>query len=628
MAETSSDRFHHVLGLLITLIAWGAVVYHMSATQILFMSSIEHQIVHLFLVLSLITLSAAYTAQRFSVRLFWLILAVVSILTTGYIYYFYEHLEEVIGFPEQLDVIVGVSLVVVVIVCTWKSWGKTFPIITVVCILYFFLGHLLPQPFYHPKFDFSMVVGYLSISFRGIFGPFLAFMANFGFLLVFFGALLEVMGANQFFLEVGKLGGRVTRAGQAHTAVIGSSFVGMASGSAIGNVIITGSFTIPTMKKSGYQPATAGAIEAVASTGSQIMPPIMGSAVFLMAGFLGKPYAEIMIAGVIPAILYYWGVGLGVELWARRRDIHPPKVDVDMQIIYSRFLSFVVPLGVLTGLLINHYSAGMASFWAILLVLFFGLIQKSTRPNLKQFSEGLTKGVLGAVKITIVIAAVAMIAQTFISTGLGQKVAYVVQTLSGGNIYLMLIITMILSIILGCGMPTMAAYALMAILVAPALVQVGLGMFEAHFFCFYFAIMAAVTPPVALASLAAAGIAEADYYKTSLRAFMFALPGFVIPYFWVFNPSILLMFQGTNKPFLSIIAAFLSITCLIITVLGYLFRRLGILQRGVFLAATVFFSGVVFTQSEYLFYLSVTVFLAGVVLNALASKIIKEKAVG
>ncbi|HEA65992.1 MAG TPA: TRAP transporter fused permease subunit [Desulfobacterales bacterium] len=597
--------FNSTISIIMAILAWGAITYHMVATQILFISSIEHQIVHLAFVITLIALSSALTIKKKSSKWFWMAIVILGLISTGYIMYFYDHLEEVIGFPDNVDVVMGSLLVILVIICTWKSWGMTFPIITIACLLYFFLGHLLPQPFFHPKFDFAMVVGYLSISFRGIFGPFLAFMANFGFLLVFFGALLELMGANQFFLEMGKLGGKVTYAGPAHTAVVGSSLVGMASGSAIGNVIITGSFTIPTMKKSGYSAEAAGAIESVASTGSQIMPPIMGSSVFLMAGFLGKPYAEIMIAGIIPALLYYFGVGSGVELWARKNRIDPPKEKVDYKIIYARCLSFVVPLGFLTTLLIMHKSAGMASFWAIILVLFFGFIQTSTRPSLQALSSGIVKGVIGAAKISIVIAAVAMIAQTFISTGLGTKVAYAVQYLSGDNLYIMLLMTMVFSIILGCGMPTMAAYALMAILVAPSLVNAGISMFQAHFFCFYFAILAAVTPPVALASLAAASIAEADYYKTGVLAFKFAFSGFIIPYFVVFNPSILMQLEGSLSPILSISSAFLAVLFFTIGIAGYLLYQIGFISRTLIFINAFLFCGYVITIKPALFYIGI-----------------------
>lgn len=621
MSQIAEGKTNRMIGLLVTLIAWSAIVYHMTATQIILVSSMEHQIIHLAIVLVVIYLDLARRSDTNLGRILWLSFALISSLSTGYIFYYYLYLEMNVGFPASIDVLIGLLLIVVVIVGTWRCWGLVFPALTIVCLLYFFMGHLLPQPFYHPKFSFEMVVGYLSIFLTGIFGPFLAFMANFGFLLVFFGALLEAMGANRFFMEVGKLGGRVTYAGPAHTAVIGSSFVGMASGSAIGNVIITGSFTIPTMKKSGYPPETAAAVEAAASTGSQIMPPIMGSAVFLMAGFLGKPYDQIMIAGIVPALLYYFGLGVGVELWARKRKIKSSRLDVDYKVLYSRALSFVVPLGVLTTLLVFHYSAGMASFWAILLVTFFGFIQKSTRPSLIQFSNAITKGVLGAVKISIVIATVAMIAQSFIATGLGNKVAYFVQDISGNNLYIMLFMTMIFSIILGCGMPTMAAYALMAILVAPSLVAVGLDMFQAHFFCFYFAIMAAVTPPVALASLAAAGIAESNYYKTGFRAFLFSISGFIFPYFIVFNPSIMLMFEPGFNPWLSISSAFLSVLSISAGGVGFLLMPASLVQRFLLFASGVAFGAFIIIGVMAAFVIGLTILAFVVVSQSLILKV-------
>lgn len=587
---------NNILSKVIAVLAWIIFIYQMVITQFILQSYMENQIVHLLMVGVLLSLVFLQGAQQKAWKVFWGINALAFIVVCGYIKLDFEYLEMVVGFPEAFETGMGAALIVILLFCTYKAWGKIFPTIAAIALAYFFFGHLLPEPLYHSRISFSTAISFLSLGFgTGIFGSILGMIVEFGFLLVMFGALLEIMGANDFFLEMGKLGGKVSRGGPAQTAVIGSSLVGMASGSALANVMITGAFTIPTMKKFGYKPETAGAIEAVASAGSQIMPPIMGATAFLMAAFLGVPFTEVMIAAFVPALLYYLAVGTSVELIARRWNISAPAGNVDKKLLLERAAVFLLPLGVLTTLLVCQFSPGYTAFYCILLVLAIGFARKSTRPTMDKLIKGIVTGVISASKISIVVATVAIIAQVVITTGLGTKLAHIISVVSGGLLLPTLVLAMVLCILLGCGVPSSAAYALVAILVAPAIVKMGVDPFQIHFFCLYFAVISCITPPVALATLGATSIAESDYTKTGWEALKLSFSGYIIPFFVVFNGAILLRGNDALTTFLSIGAASGAVILICATMYGYIWGYATIFTRVLSGTAAAAFCGYVFT---------------------------------
>jgi TRAP transporter 4TM/12TM fusion protein len=469
-----------------------------------------------------------------------IVLILLSILSTLYVFLNLDHLEGIAGYPESVDVIVGVILIILVVEATRQAWGIVLPLVATIFMIYFFFGHLIPGALYHRKFTFDFIISYLSIGLSGIFGTFLSISANQVFLFVVFGALLEIIKIDDFFYEAGKLAGRIFKGGPGQTAVVSSALVGMVTGAAVANVAVTGAFTIPFMKRVGYKPEIAGAIEATASTGGQLAPPVMGAAAFLMAFFLGVPYAEVMLAATIPAILFFISVALGVQLIAVRDNIDPPKEAINWNLIYRRLPLFLVPLTILVVLLVLRYSPMLAGFWAIITSILLSYIQKDTRPTLPNLIRCLAKGANIGAQIGVSLAVVGIMSQTLITTALGNKIVGVVEALSGGNLVLALIITMFVSIVLGCGVPTTAAYSLVAIVVVPILVKMGVLDISAHLFAFYFAIISALTPPVALGALAGAGIAKADYWKTAINSFKLSLSGFIIPFLIVFNPSLIM----------------------------------------------------------------------------------------
>ncbi len=529
---------------LLLLLGLSMFAYHMFSTQYLFLGAYQQQAVHLAFVLTLLFLNQARLAKSGLNFSYQIGLAVLGLASCAYVFLNITHLEEAFGYPEKQDLVIGVLLIALVIEATRAAWGWTLPLVAALFVGYFMYGHLIPGQLHHREFAFDYIVSYLSIGLSGIFGSFLSISANQVFLFVVFGALLGVIRVNDFFFEAGKIAGKVFQGGPGQTAVVSSAMVGMVSGAAVANVAITGAFTIPFMKKVGYKPEFAGAIEATASTGGQLMPPVMGAAAFLMASFLGVSYAEVMLAGVIPAVLYFWGVMLGVQFLAVRNNIRPPIESIDFKLLVRRLPLFAIPLGVLIVMLLLQYSPAIAAFWAIVLSVGLAYLGRETRPAFKELMKCLAGGALIGAQIGVSLAIVGLIAQTLITTGLGTKIAGLVDILSAGNLVIALLVTMVVSIVLGCGVPTSAAYTLVAIVVVPIIVKMGVEPISAHFFAFYFAVISALTPPVALAALAGAGIAGANYFKTSLSAAKLAISGFIIPFLIVFNPA--LVFKPTS----------------------------------------------------------------------------------
>lgn len=572
----------------ILLLSFLICAYHMMSTIYLIQDPMQHQIVSLGTMILILFLSIIIDTSSRAKKVVFSILILVGLFCAGYLRINYENLQDSLGFPEIPDMAVGAVLIGVVLAGTWLSWGPTFPLLAITLILYFFFGHYLPGPFYHSEIPIELAMSYLVVGFSGIFGPLLAVMANFGVILIVFGTLLEVGGANYFFLEVGKAAGRHLSGGPGQTAVVGSSLVGMVSGGAIANVIITGSFTIPMMKKVGFSAERAAAIEATASTGSQLMPPIMGIAAFLMAGFLGKDFSEIMIAGIIPSLLFYLSVAWGVQLIAKREGIVNQKQFIDKTIILERAPLFVVPLAVLIFMLVKGFSAGLSGFCVVLLAIILMILRKSTRPKPLQLVQGIHKGIVMASKITLAVCAVGMVSQVFITTGLAQKLASFMAAISFGIPALTLVLTMILALILGLGLPAAAAYSLVAILVAPGIIQMGVEPIRAHFFAFYFAIISAVTPPVALGSMAASSIAESNYMKTGMEAFKLSIPNFIIPFMIIYNPVFLLRPQ-TNlfSGLLSLVSALFALFMLGSVIYNHLLYPLRATERAMLVLGTL-----------------------------------------
>ena len=553
--KQKTDAGKHLNQAIMT-VAMLMIAYHFIAIWFPIFNPILHQNIHLgfCFVLLLLVVIRSLPGRRFF-RILLVIAMIISVISVIFVHVHYERLSMWAGFPEPVDVMIGIALFVLVLLLTWKEWGYIFPTLVLISITYAFWGHYITGPLGHPHLEPKLILSNLGIGLEGIYGMMLNASANLIFLFIIFGSLFQVVGIDKFFIELGSYFGGYVRGGSAQTAIVSSSFVGMCTGSAPANVALTGSYTIPLMKKTGFKGVHAAAIEAAASAGGQLTPPIMGVAVFIMAGFLGVSYSSLMITALIPAIFYYAIIILGSLLIASRDNVPKLKKNIDKALLIRNGPVFIIPMGILTGLLILHYSPGYSAFFAIIAMLVIAMLRRETMPPLRSLLKGLTKGAIAGASIGIACASIGMFMKMLTSTGAASKLANLSQTLAGGHVVLGLIYAMGLSIILGCAMPIVVAYVICAIVVSPVLVDMGLPQMTAHFFVFYFAVLSAVTPPVAAAAMVGSKIAESDYVKTGFESLKLILPFFIVPFFLTTNPIVM----GKSQPILSGAAAMIAL---------------------------------------------------------------------
>ena len=587
MSDHSSflNKLDRPLNFIIPAIALAMIGFHALIVWNPMFGGVMNQNAHLGFCLVLVLLQfSRSTANGWLKILYWL----GMVLSLGIVIYLavnYERLDMEAGFPEPLDMAVGIALIVIVIAATWKTFGAIFPVLVMIAIAYALWGQYIPGVLSHPDFDLGFIVSSLSVGFQGIFGMLLSASVNMLFLLVIFGSIFEATGITRFFMEFGKFMGRYLPGGTGHMAVFSSSFVGMVNGAAGANVAITGSYTIPVMKKAGFRGETAGGIEAMASTGGQLTPPIMGIAVFVMAGFLGTSYAALMFKAIIPALVYYAVAVLGVIVVANREKIPRSIEKIDGKILLTGAPLFLIPIAVLTAIMLNHYSPGYAAFWSIFVLLIVSCINPQTRPKIKTLVNNLVNGAIMAGTFGIAIGCIGMLIKSLTFTGAATKLSLVVSMVSGGNLLVLLILVMILCIILSSSTPTVIAYIIVAFVAAPVLVEMGIPTITAHFFVFYYAILAAVTPPVAGAAMVACKIADAGYMKTSWEAFKLVGPFYLLPYFVIKNPVILTATQPLPQATMALLALLIAMGTMICFFQGFCLVRLTKVERFLFLVS-------------------------------------------
>ncbi len=581
MFEGVDKSRNKVIGTAIVVVALAMAVYQMISTRTLFVDPLEHQNIHLGFALTLIFLVVAASSRKRWEQILWLAIVGVSLVGVVYVGTHYIELALRRGVPEVADVVIGGLLLTLVLVAAYRMYGKTLPILCSLFLVYALVGDRLPEPWLTFDFKPKELIFLITTSFNdGMYGMLLGISANFLFLFVLFGALLQTSGAPRFFMEVARLVGRRLRGGAGLSAVITSALMGTTTGSIAANIVTTGSFTIPLMKKAGYKPYQAAAIEATASTGGMIMPPIMSSTAFVMSGWTGIPYIQIIAMAAIPAVLYFFSAGLYVQFQAMKMKIAPmseTKVDYREMLLTAHL--FLIPLGVIIVLLMQHFSLGFVAFWAIVSIFALSFLRKKTRPSLKQWVEGIAAGAKIGAQIAIIVALIGVATGVLIHTGLGVKLPAMVETWSGGNLYLALGITAIISVIIGMGLPTLAVYVLVAIAAAPALIRMGVVMEQAHLFVLYYGVVGMITPPVALGSLFAAKVANTPYQRTALESTKVGLAGFLVPFFFFLAPVILLRPQSPLLAAMGLIAVVLTLTSFQIGICAQYFTPLNRLER-------------------------------------------------
>ncbi len=471
------------------------------------------------------------------------ILSIIGGAAPMYIVIFYEELVKRAAEPTSLDMVIGVIGVLIVLEAARRAVG--WPMVIVACgfLVYAFAGPYMPNMLAHRGVGVDELVDHLFFTTEGIFGIPLGVSSTFIFLFILFGAYLETTGLGKFFIDIANAVAGWASGGPAKVAVLSSGLMGTVSGSSVANVVGTGSFTIPMMKKLGYRPEFAGAVEATASTGGQLMPPVMGAAAFLMAEFIGIPYIDVVKAAVIPALLYYSGVWIGVHLEAKKNGLQGiPRSELPKftELLIQRG-HLAVPLIVIVYLLVAGYTPMKAALWAIILAIGASCLRKSTRISFMDVFNGLEKGARGVLGVLIACATAGIIIGVVTKTGVGLKLASALLDLAGGKLLPAMFFTMITSLILGMGVPTTANYVITSTIAAPALLQMGVPVLAAHMFAFYFGIIADVTPPVALAAFAGAGIAGSDPMRTGVNASKLAIAAFVVPYIFVLSPTLLMI---------------------------------------------------------------------------------------
>ena len=488
-----------------------------------------------------------------------------------------------------IDIIISILGIALVLEATRRTVGLPIVIVASVAIIYTLVGKYIPtQILSHPGFSMDRITTNLWYRESGIFGTPIQISAKFIYLFLFFGVILVHTPIGKFFNDIAfSLTGRFT-GGTAKAAVVASALQGTVSGSSVGNTVASGSFTIPMMKKSGFTPEFAGATEAAASTGGQIMPPMMGAAAFIMMEYLGVSYATIMLAAVVPAILYFTGIFIGTHFEAKRlKIIGLPKSELPrFKDLMVRDGYMLIPLFVIIGTIMVGFTPQRAALFGILSAYVVSLIRKDSRMNLRKIVNVLEQGARVALPVIAAVATAGIIAGVVSITGLGAKFASGIIALSNGHLMFALFFTMIACIILGMGLPTTANYVVTATIAAPVLINdFMVAPLAAHMFVFYFGIVADITPPVCLAAYAGAGIAKANPFKTGMTAVKLAIAAFIIPYVFIYNPMLVLVDVIAWKLIIGVLAAVLGMIGVSSAVIGFFIRNSRVWERIILLGA-------------------------------------------
>jgi TRAP transporter 4TM/12TM fusion protein len=557
------------------------VAYHMLLAHVMLQDFIPLLNTHLTFCLVLIFLNGFIKEK--GIKRFWcLALLLLSLVAVGYVQLFWKELQMRAFFNTKLDLVMGALLILIVLEGTRRTFGLVMPLIVSVVVIYPFIGHILPEPFFTRSLSLSKTIANLSVGLQGagIYGMFLSASIYYVFLFVVFGALLQATGGTKFFESLARLIAGRLQGGPALVSVVSSGLFGSLSGSTITNVALTGSFTIPLMKSAGYKPEQAGAVESAASNGGGILPPVMGVGAFLMAGMTDIPYIKICAMAVIPAIVYYLTVGTYVYLRAGQLKIPRQSSEgIDKRELLLESSKFFVPLMIIIILLVSGYTVMFTAFWAVVGSITVALLRKKTRPSLKQFIEGFTKGAVNGGGVGLMTACIALLGSTFTMTGLGVKLSYSVDVWSGGYLLAALGIIWAVSVVVGMGGIGFAAYLVVSMFAVPALVKVGVPFAQAHFFIYFACLFSGVTPPIAIAAVVAAKIAGGNYLKTAIESGKTAAAGLLLPLMLAFIPIIMLQPVDPLSEIIKLAAFMICLLILQVAFVGYYVRDCNLMER-------------------------------------------------
>lgn len=480
---------------------------------------------------------------RFQVAWYDGLLSILGVVVGSYWPLMIQDLVLRVGRLTALDLIVGLLAILLVLEATRRAVGLPITIIALMFLLYAYFGPYMPGFLAHRGLSLEQIVQSMFFTTEGILGTPLGVSATFIFLFLLFGSFLVKTGVGQYFNDLAvSIAGKLT-GGPAKVAIFSSALQGTISGSSVANVVTSGSFTIPMMKKLGYRKEFAGAVEAAASTGGQLMPPIMGAAAFLMVEFIGGiSYWDIAKAAAIPAVLYFTGIWIMTHFEAKRiglRGLTDEEMPDRKEVLKKIYL--LVPIVAVIVLLMSGVSVTKSALWAIVITILASAIRKETRIGIKDAIDALVDGARTALAVAAATAAAGIIVGVVTKTGIGLKLANGLVDLSGGYLIPTLFLTMIAAIVLGMGSPTTANYVITSTIAAPAIILLGVPDLSAHLFVFYFGIVADITPPVALAAFAAAGVSGGEPIRTGVQSAKLAIAAFIIPYIFVLSPELLMI---------------------------------------------------------------------------------------
>ena len=510
-----------------------------------------------------------------------------SLLAGGYVMVMYPSIAYRLGILSPERYLLGGLAVLLILEATRRVAGSVLAGLGAVCILYAKFGYLLPGILYTQGFSWQRIAIYLYLDSSGILGVPLTVAASVVVAFIMFGQALYAVGGDKFITDVALIGMGRYRGGSAKVSVVSSALFGTVSGSAVANVAVDGAITIPLMKRTGYPSHLAAAIEAVASNGGQIAPPVMGAAAFLIAEFLNIPYGQVALGAAVPAILYYIALFTQVDLEAAKYNLGGlPVSQIPKWRGVMRFgWVFLMPLGFLIyALMIENWDAGQAGMITVLLTFVVGTLQKETRPAWKGILTCLEETGRTLLDIVVISALAGIVIGALQLSGLTFKLSLILVSLSGGNVFLLLGLTAIVCIFLGMSLPTAVVYITLAVLVGPAMAQLGVDPLAAHLFLFYFGMLSLITPPNCLATYTAAAIADSDFWKTGWTGMRLGIAAYVVPFGFALHPSLIL--KGTaGEIIISVTAAATGTFLLAVGCAGYLFRLMGWIKRGLFCVA-------------------------------------------
>jgi TRAP transporter 4TM/12TM fusion protein len=616
-----TSRSDKVLNYLIGTIALFMVVLHMYYAYTRGFETIIIMNAHLGLILILVFLNKL---RKKSKPIFYKILMVLCICATIpcilYIHFNHVDIELRLWANTRLDLAVGVTLIVVTVIASVLGFGWFLPILIVAVTLYPLFGKYLPQPFTTRAYPFKQTIGMLSIGLQsGIYSNNLRTSAEMLFLFIIFGSVLSATKIQLFFWELGKLLFRNLRSGPGLMAVLNSALVGSVTGNASANVMITGVYTIPSMKAAGYRPEDAAAMEASASCGGHLMPPVMGASAFIMASYTGIPYLKIVSMALIPAFLYYLCCGLSAYFIVYKQNIKTDNLDfvkekVNYRLFFWKTPGFVIPLTTIVVLLANGMSVMTTAFWAVicLIVLSF-LVPKDLRPSWKDILNGLIDGANQGATLGVIVCAIGLMLVTFTSTGLAVKIGGGIMKLSGGSMFVILLMLWIMNILFGMIGVVSAGYYMGAAFGAGALMKLGLPLETTHFFIMFTTVFASITPPVALCCVVAAKLAGADYVKTAISTCRTAFIAFFLPFLVIYAPGLMLMRSPSEALFwIEILTAILIVVLGQLSFVGYFLTEMNLLERLLIgVSALLFFVSLMFMN-----YIPVVIWIGGLILVA------------